>query len=249
MDEQGDFVLPENLRTNRNIKIFSIASIKAGHVVGRMLLNAGHRNIAYLSIGADQPWSARRFNGLKKTFENIDNSAGIHLVSGNNSLPVEPQIKRNIQSIEDFVQLYESLWKKNLPSLNLAAYTMQLQTLLSQEYAYTQLVPLLQRALELRSTAWVFENDQLAGLALTNFIRQNNISVPDNLAVVGFDDTAVAANINLTSYNFDFGGIARTAISFILNPEHRIYWNKTRIECEGLVIERNSTRGHYSPIT
>jgi LacI family transcriptional regulator len=76
---------------------------------------------------------------------------------------------------------------------------------------------LLQRNLPI--TAIFALNDPMAVGALS-VLRDQNVRVPDDLSVVGFDDIAVAQDVTptLTTVRVDMAGLGRRAMEMVLNP-------------------------------
>jgi DNA-binding transcriptional regulator YhcF (GntR family) len=68
IDQVGTLKLEEPLRSSSRVREFTIAAHVAGEDIGRALLDAGHQKVAYLTTTANQPWSQRRFVGLKRLF-------------------------------------------------------------------------------------------------------------------------------------------------------------------------------------
>jgi DNA-binding LacI/PurR family transcriptional regulator len=90
-------------------------------------------------------------------------------------------------------------------------------------------------------TAWAVANDGNAIVALT-FLKEIGVAVPQDISVVGFDDTTQAFEFGLTSYNFSLAAVAHRMLTFVLNPrgEPRA-GNCGPIEVPGLIIARTST--------
>jgi hypothetical protein len=92
-------------------------------------------------------------------------------------------------------------------------------------------------------TAWVAANDDAASLAL-DYLRSRKISVPGDVAVVGFDNDPIGFENGITSFDFDFPNITRQMLAFITRPSTVTrFTNKSIIEMPGFVIHRNSTSG------
>jgi DNA-binding transcriptional regulator YhcF (GntR family) len=77
MDQNGNFILPESLARNRLFQVFKIAGISAGQAVGRLLLNLGHRRVAFISLDHNYPFSIRRLEGLQACYEKAGMSESV----------------------------------------------------------------------------------------------------------------------------------------------------------------------------
>jgi DNA-binding LacI/PurR family transcriptional regulator len=77
MDHVGDFEPPEPLRSSKRAMVVAIAGRVAGEDVGRYLIGAGHRRIAFIAPTFEQDWSRRRLAGVKRavTSSGLDESA------------------------------------------------------------------------------------------------------------------------------------------------------------------------------
>jgi DNA-binding GntR family transcriptional regulator len=103
--------------------------------------------------------------------------------------------------------------------------------------------PLFEKALSSsESTAWICANDATAFVALA-FLQARNIKVPDDISVVGFDNTPVdALQQRLTSFDFNALGFINRMLNFIFRPpKPRGPYRHATIEVEGMIIERGST--------
>jgi DNA-binding LacI/PurR family transcriptional regulator len=88
--------------------------------------------------------------------------------------------------------------------------------------------------------AWVGSNN-FVGMLMLEFPKKHSIAVPSTVAVASFDDSREALQYELSSYNFDFPGIARKALAYIMFPSNRaITRNGPLIEVEGMLIVRSS---------
>jgi DNA-binding LacI/PurR family transcriptional regulator len=107
---------------------------------------------------------------------------------------------------------------------------------------HRELLPLFEQALGIPDvTAWVCANDGIAIHAL-RFLRLRKVPVPEQLSVVGFDNTGDASYNNLTSYEFDVSAIALKMLDHILRPESALFPAPQRVvNSEGMVIPRGST--------
>jgi DNA-binding LacI/PurR family transcriptional regulator len=67
------------------------------------------------------------------------------------------------------------------------------------------------------------------------------VQVPDDISVIGFDDSQDAFSGNLSSYNFDFEQAAYRMLNFVLNPKDSQEPKKRVVEVDGMVIARATT--------
>jgi DNA-binding LacI/PurR family transcriptional regulator len=77
---------------------------------------------------------------------------------------------------------------------------------------------------------------------LLDFLREEGVAVPAKVSVVGFDDSPVALLLDLTTYNFNFPGIAAAMVHHVLGGVSALHGTKGPVEIEGYVVERQSSR-------
>jgi DNA-binding LacI/PurR family transcriptional regulator len=245
IDEMGDYSLPGHLARSKLVKVFRIAGARAGMSAARHCIDLGHRRIAYLSPFHELGWSQWRLQGaaeaMKKagieeepvacTFGNLNMTgveAPVHLRRTLNEIralanaiprgpgtrlePARAEILNGTEILEDTARMRR-------------AYTPLFESMLSRR----------------RITSLIICNDLTATMA-TDYLEERGVTIPRDLSVVSFDDSELAYQYGLTSYNFCFDRIAHTAFSFILQPHSRHYANTgPYIECEGMIMKREST--------
>jgi DNA-binding LacI/PurR family transcriptional regulator len=87
-------------------------------------------------------------------------------------------------------------------------------------------------------TALVCANDS-AALAALDMLRARGVSVPEEISVMGFDDTLEAHQVRLTRYNFGALQATRALVNHVLAPRTRRQ-RQERVEVEGFVVKRAS---------
>ncbi|MBD3321293.1 MAG: hypothetical protein GF350_09385 [Chitinivibrionales bacterium] len=99
---------------------------------------------------------------------------------------------------------------------------------------------LFDRAIEQKEiTAWVCSNDTVAFMAL-DYLQRKDISVPEQVSVMGFDDSEQAHIRRLTSYNFNVDTLVYRIVNSVLNLR-AFPKSKKRVEIEGMIMERDTT--------
>jgi hypothetical protein len=103
--------------------------------------------------------------------------------------------------------------------------------------------PLFKKALAQRAaTAWICAND-ISALGALDFLRENEISVPREISVTGFDNLPdQGLKKHLTSFDFNAQGIMFRVMEYLARPpRQQPNWHHTPIEVEGIIMEREST--------
>ncbi|MNC30494.1 Arabinose metabolism transcriptional repressor [compost metagenome] len=100
-----------------------------------------------------------------------------------------------------------------------------------------------------RPTAFVCYNDELA-VQLMEVIRQSGLSVPDDVAVVGFDDSslATATETKLTTLTHPKSVMGQEAVELLLRMiEGKVRKPKGKLYIPELIV-RSSTKKQIKPI-
>jgi DNA-binding LacI/PurR family transcriptional regulator/DNA-binding transcriptional regulator YhcF (GntR family) len=69
LDQEGNQAFPPDLLRRNNFRVFRIASLRAGEMIGKALLQRGHQCVAYVSPVTPEQWAMRRYEGLKKCWD------------------------------------------------------------------------------------------------------------------------------------------------------------------------------------
>ena len=90
-------------------------------------------------------------------------------------------------------------------------------------------------------TAWVCANDGIAVIA-HDFLVEKGLSVPGDVSLVGFDDSADSFYRGLTSYNFNSRGVAQALLTHLLDRgrSRELWGQRTDVTIEGFVHDRRS---------
>ena len=246
IDELSAVVLPQALKASTRLKIFTPAGRIAGKTIGRYLIGKGHRTCAYISVNHATPWSENRLYGLQECFDNSGFTNGVIPIVQTLATRADIEAATTGQQLS-FAQKTLLEFERLFPTGRFWSYAKlesALTAIETDEYiAYHVLWKgLFTQALNNPAiTAWVCANDQMAFMAITFLNEPENSEMKDRIAIIGFDDEAKATEYNITSYNFAPASIAEKALGYIIYPRQEIYRGETRIECEGLLIERGST--------
>jgi DNA-binding transcriptional regulator YhcF (GntR family) len=242
-------------REYSSTRIFSIARKRSGEQVARFLLANGHRRIAYLSSCHLEPWSKDRLSGLRAAGEaaGFPEAIKAFTVQARDDLADKPELAPALRAAEAGLGASLGHLEGGLSKDAQAWLAMPLRTSLdlfraASRTGYALLEP-LERLRAWAPTALVAANDVMA-LTAVHQLRKQGLRVPEDLAVVGFDDDKYAADNHLTSYNFNMANIAGSMLRYVLAPEKAGGAGKDgAVECPGILIERGSTPTRNPPVT
>jgi DNA-binding LacI/PurR family transcriptional regulator len=149
--------------------------------------------------------------------------------------------KTVIKKLNHLVRLYQSLPRNRMQFEALANLNSAVFGMIDVENQFLVVRDLFEQAISLKGcSAWVAANDITGFLAL-RYLSQKGVDIPDDIAMLGFDDTKNARVAGLSSYNFRIPDISRLMISYILKPLHDEFKNRMCIEFPGIFIERASS--------
>jgi DNA-binding transcriptional regulator YhcF (GntR family) len=229
-DDMGhDVPFTKRLLMSHCFRIFPVGtSVNDAHIVGRYLLEKGHRSIAFISAYHRAEFSRIRFQGLCEIFERAGILHGVHSVT-----------------LDTFV----SPWDYYLAALRRKyandkrrehdTITDTEKAALIREEQRRRIVPLLDTALNLHEcTAWVTATDS-TGVVAYSFLRGRGIHPGKDIALIGFDDSFAALEAGVTTYRFNFSGILGGMIHYIVSPVSfaGAFRGKT-VTVDGMIIER-----------
>jgi DNA-binding LacI/PurR family transcriptional regulator len=81
----------------------------------------------------------------------------------------------------------------------------------------------------------------MTALMALDFLASNTVEIPEQISVIGFDDTEEALQANLASYNFNIAALAGAMFDHILGG-HVLKTKQARqpVVINGMVMQRRS---------
>lgn len=219
-----------------------------GHQVAQYLFGLGHRRIAFFTTVSGDRLLYRRYEGLVGFFAQagLPDAVSLFGFTGLRSYAElsEDQGRSEVAlACNDFETQLSVLLRRTLcdipPSIHgqLSALYSRLGSIKRYTYVYDHSLNAFARAAADRSiTAWVCADDPTALLAL-DWCHANGVSVPAQVSVMGFDDSAEALGAGLTSYNFNQAGIVQAMIAQVVE---RRTSSPASVEIPGFVTERST---------
>jgi DNA-binding GntR family transcriptional regulator len=64
IDHVGNFSFPQTLQQRKNIRVISIAGIRAGEIMGDFLIRRGYDHVAYLTTAWNNDWAQKRYEEI-----------------------------------------------------------------------------------------------------------------------------------------------------------------------------------------
>ncbi|MDD5676218.1 MAG: substrate-binding domain-containing protein, partial [Chitinivibrionales bacterium] len=231
------------------LRFFSLASSgNEGRDVGNLLLQMGHRAVAYFSIFQSHPWSINRYAGLAQAFaaaglaRNIkaytsdDSSLNMHASLASFEYLNRPEWKKLID-VDGIIK------RKRLNPFQAASLYQTLEWIHRGDKLAFFYKPLFARALaDPTVTAWVAANDESAFAAM-DFLAAARRRVPADISLVGFDDDFNSLFRNLSTYNFNLPALLHQALKHLLHPVFPAAKQAAGpVEIKGYVIQRGSLK-------
>ncbi|MBD3346146.1 MAG: hypothetical protein GF401_13900, partial [Chitinivibrionales bacterium] len=220
---------------------------KPVYEVARHLIGLGHKNIAYISPIHEMTWSKTRLRALGTVYTAAGYADGVEGFTKNSS-PVQAATQKSLELHEADsypVQDSEEWWEKMPFAYREQMYFPIKRTAwitLKSAIIFENCIPLMEKALQQKDiTAWICANDLVASMALS-YLWSKNVRIPQDLSVVGFDDTLDAMGERITSYNFNFQAVTEAMINFVLRPySFKRVWRKKITDIEGNLVIRSTT--------
>jgi DNA-binding GntR family transcriptional regulator len=244
LDETGQSRLPSFPKTPVNACVFSMAySRLPGQVMARYLLDLGHRHLAYICPFHDNAWSPNRLAGLKGVYASAGHPDAVHaftLDTYHDPWQLVTQSQEIREQIDSMLAPRGRIDGESSMTLGrtLDVLRQRIDFILEREAPRDKLLPLVEEALRRKEiTAWVAASDSLALLCL-DFLRSRGLRVPEDISVVGFDDSPDAFAQNLTSYNFDCPTAVAAMLGHIRGTHGSARRRVQEVELEGFVTQR-----------
>ena len=246
-DDTGDLPMPGN-KNNFIKKLTIVDNYKSGSDIGRMLLDLGHRTVAFVAPYHRNQWSIDRYNGLTETFRLAGITAGIKLVGDPNAvydqdfapepanwLKSNPEFKKAVDQL--IAECRKSLGAQSRVTDRLSALTYEIPIRIREQHLFKSC---FDTAFNLSGvSAWVCMNDTIA-IAAMEYLRSRNKQVPADISLTGFDDSPEGFAVGLTSYNFNHTGASQTMLTYLFSPHESYFGNLKAIPHEGFIANRTS---------
>ena len=232
---------------------WAVDSRAAGRAVARYLLALGHRRIAYICAQHHSDWSQRRLDGIREALRAAGaREALVELTLDRMSMGPDALSRVNAAAersllpylrttaLQPFAALppvvRQRLWQRvSTPVLTQLSWTMN-----EVIGPVRDLIPLAQQALaDPTITAWVAGNT-ITALACHDLLLSSRVRVPQNVSLVGFDDSVDTATQRLTMFDFDAEGAVSACLSHVLGPS-RARPARSMVDIPGYLITRLTT--------
>ncbi len=214
-----------------------------GASLGRYLLGRGHRRVLYVSPQAGG-FSEPRCRGIGMAFERAGYADGVRAVY----LPSErPSLQaENLQAVVP--GMYETADREMQPGVRealLSALSSQSTSIAShveQELLRRRLAPVLDQAVHGDGVTAVVGYNDFTAIPALRHLRSSGVTVPEQVSVVGFDDSQESSLEGLTSYNFNSEEAITLLLGHILSHTVGPARSTPAVDLvEGYVTERASS--------
>lgn len=212
----------------------------AGARVAAALASKGHRSIAFVShLSLSEPWLAARVEGLQRVY--TAESSSYHL-----SITAVPPRQERPRVINAFSEALSHLTNQSreldviLPESVRDEYMIGGYNLVSAADIAHTMQETFRALLDHRDvTAWVCANDELASAAL-HFLSRAGVRVPQDISLIGFDNSPLAARLGISTYDFCYDRMGNLAVQWLANPASISRKMRKTMLVEGAVLMRPS---------
>lgn len=246
VDEYGD-VAPETIHAaggkTRTYRIGSSQS--APRRVARLLLQNGHRHVAYISPIHTYPWTRMRFRVLNDTFTAAHRRNTVSLFTSDSSRQTELlysqfHVLHRAPELIAFLNRFSSSYLALSDAEAFRRLEHEITAILNRIERLPHVNDFFDGILrDERITAWIASNDLDALLAL-NYLRGKKVDIPGELSLVSFDDASEAYSYNFSSYNFNVPAVVQGVLDYFLAPAATSGRERV-IEAPGMIVERGTT--------
>jgi DNA-binding LacI/PurR family transcriptional regulator len=227
IDVDGTFDTVFDRFRSRRLSLFRLADVMAGVHAARFLIGAGHQNVAYFSMHmSNDPWSERRYQGIIRGFADagLDRSR-VTLIDNNGRQVSDGSAKARSESAQTDknVSAAISVITSTYPDPSFS--DMLIQQVGNQKYVriiQECMASHFNRALENKKiTAWITESEGMAALAALPFHLTHRVRVPQDISLIGFDNTWLSFGNDLTTFDYELDKVAYRALEIALAPAQR----------------------------
>lgn len=219
-----------------------------GYLVGRRLLELGHRDVVFMCLSEGDVAFGERLAGMRAAFDELGMADRVRSVT-------IPRWKRGIGALHERIRRSEVsgiLARARREAAGALVGTSRPETLRRLAAAHTACARVDAYTREAQqlcamarehdgATAWVAINDELALMAM-RYLRRARVRVPSEVSVVGFDDSVDAFGAGLSSYDFNVTGVVRAMLDHIVARRTPVGLRRTArgMEVPGTLMERQS---------
>lgn len=232
-----------------NLVMIAPDNRRAGCEVGAHLAAGGHTRCAYLSdLSLAEGCAMLRLQGLAEVFRltpgrsgrtcRVFDASAVRTDTRLRTGALNEDISRVVDAAVHSSGLSETFVRREFRS----AFGV-----LHWWNRYAALQPVFEEAFSDRSiTAWVCAHDALAMLVHT-FLAGKGAVPGRDIALASFDNSPLAYTLGITSYDFAFDRIGRTAAQCLAAPHLTLRDRSGRVHVPGLLVARASTAGRNVP--
>ncbi|MBD3239226.1 MAG: GntR family transcriptional regulator [Chitinivibrionales bacterium] len=217
-DEYSALALPTRLLRSPLVHCISLQPNEdAGRSVAGELVRLGHRSVCCFDLRETSPIFGR-IQGIRRFYDELGRGGEVQLYARKH---FDVQAVRSgldcPLDAETAARLFPN--HQRLHPQRVQRMTAECDGLGVQEVVIDRLTGLFAQALAEvpEATAWVCAADDLAVYAC-HYLRQKGKRIPDDVSVVGFDNSRDALVMGLTSYAFDVQHAALATIDAVLGP-------------------------------
>jgi len=246
LDQAGVFPSGKKEYDLPRVRMFATSGHEQpGKDMARYLLAKGHRRMAFISPFHGDAWSQNRCAGVRRVIGLAGNGHSLtEFTSGKSAKTGEYHQEARLASRASRFEKQFLRWQQQAPPIYRQDLLALRETDIPLRYmsmgTRAAVYALLDKAVRDRTiTAWIMASDH-AALMAWDYCHEKKIDVPDTIAIVGFDDHIAASMRRITSYNYNFGAFASTAVHFLLRPNDG-FWSRRRVvEIRGKIMVRET---------
>ncbi len=226
-------------------RVFTVGcSPVSGEIVGNYLLGLGHRRVAGLQLSPSIAFCVNRIEGVRRAFASVGLPDGVVRLTFTDAEYEEHdrEVARRLAELHGLFNSYEAGEGRQAGTSGRPHHFPELHNSMWGQHMRRCMIPLFERALnDAAITAWVAVNDP-SGFAALDYLRGQGVRVPEDIAIVAFDNSLESFGLGLSSYSFNPPAVVDAMFVHILQPPHgRRKAAGREIEIPGRVMARRSS--------
>lgn len=242
-DEYSALAMPARLLKSPSVHCISLQpNEQAGRSIATELVKLGHRSVCCFDLRETSAIFGR-IDGVRRLYDELGLGGGAHLYA-QKQFDVDAVRRAQHPPLDTEAAAQSFPNHHRFHPQRLQRTTAECEQLAVDEVVIDRVTELFERALAEvpEATAWVCATDSL-GVYACHYLRRSGKRIPDDVSVVGFDNSRDALVLGLTSYAFSIEHAALATIDAILGPTFtRPARNGGRFVVKGHLHVRQSLR-------
>ena len=247
IDENGEAGALAEYGNQPFLRMFSVSSSeRCGQLAARYLIGLGHRQVAFITAYDEERWAKNRYAGMVAHYRECGFTAQpvLHAIAQSG---YTADATRRSNELFDIMQKpiggFRSLARVPYEMSSAVAFDIQVRlgTFMIRAAVRHRLADSVLRLARDGTCSAIAASNDADALVCLDILKQHGYRVPEDISVLGFDDTQEASIRRLTSYNFNPQELMRTVVAWLLRP-NGLNGRSPVTEIDGFVNQRDTVK-------